>query len=81
MSMYLDDLFCIDNNHFPSWVNKIYPDEFKLNKANNSEKQANVLDLDRQLFVVSYLKFSLFPLNLWLCGEAVSSECDHFLYA
>ena len=37
-SRYLDDLFNIDNNHFPSLV---YPRELQLNKANTSDKQAN----------------------------------------
>ena len=45
-SRYLDDLSNIDNNHFPSLVNKIYPDELQLNKANTSDKQANFFDLN-----------------------------------
>ena len=45
-SRYLDDLLNIDNNHFPSLVNKIYPKELQLNKANTSDKQANFLDLN-----------------------------------
>lgn len=45
-SRYLDDLLNIDNNHFPSLVNKIYPHELQLNKANTSDKQANFLDLN-----------------------------------
>jgi hypothetical protein len=31
----------MDNNHFPSLVNKIYPHELQLYKANTSDKQAN----------------------------------------
>lgn len=45
ISRYLDDLFYIDN-HFSSLVNKIYKNELRLNKANTSEKQANLLDLN-----------------------------------
>ncbi len=45
-SRYLDDLLNIDNNHFSSLVNKIYPNELQLNKANTSDKQANFLDLN-----------------------------------
>jgi hypothetical protein len=43
-SMYLDDL--LDNNHFPSMVNKISPSALQLNKANTSDKQANFLDIN-----------------------------------
>jgi hypothetical protein len=45
-SRYLDDLLNIDNNYFPSLVNKIYPHELQLNKANTSDKQANFLGLN-----------------------------------
>ena len=31
---YLDDLLNIDNNFFDSKVNRIYPSELQLNKAN-----------------------------------------------
>lgn len=31
-SRYPDDLLNIGNNHFPPWANKIYPNEFQLNK-------------------------------------------------
>ena len=33
-SRYLDDLLNIENNFFDSMVNRIYPLELKLNKAN-----------------------------------------------
>ena len=33
-SRYLDDLLNIDNNFFDSMVNRIYPSELQLNKAN-----------------------------------------------
>ena len=32
-SRYLDDLLNIDNNFFDSMVNRIYPSELQLNKA------------------------------------------------
>ena len=35
-SRYLDDLFNIDNDYFYSMVNRIYPSELQLNKANVS---------------------------------------------
>ena len=45
-SRYLDDLLNIDNNFFDSMVNRIYPPEFKLNKAGNvSDTEASFLDL------------------------------------
>ena len=33
---YLDDLLNIENNFFDSMVNRIYPSELQLNKANVS---------------------------------------------
>ena len=44
-SRYLDDLLNIDNNFFDSMVNRIYPSELQLNKANVSDTEASILDL------------------------------------
>ena len=44
-SRYLDDLFNIDNNVFDSMINRIYPSELQLNKANVSDTEASFLDL------------------------------------
>ena len=44
-SWYLDDLLDIDNNFFDSMVNRIYPSELQLNKANVSDAEASFLDL------------------------------------
>ena len=44
-SRYLDDLLNIDNNFFDSMVNRIYPLELQLNKANVSDTEASFLDL------------------------------------
>ena len=44
-SWYLDDLLNIDNNFFDSMVNRIYPSELQLNKANVSNTEASFLDL------------------------------------
>ena len=44
-SRYLDDLMNIDNNFFDSMVNRIYPSELQLNKANVSDIEASFLDL------------------------------------
>ena len=44
-SRYLDDLLNIDNNLFDSMVNRIYPSELQLNKANVSDTEASFLDL------------------------------------
>ena len=41
----LDDLLNIDNNFFDSMVNRIYPSELRLNKANVSDAEASFLDL------------------------------------
>ena len=44
-SRYLDDLLNIDNTFFDSMVNRIYPSERQLNKANVSDTEASFLDL------------------------------------
>ena len=44
-SRYLDDLLNTDNNFFDSMINRIYPSELQLNKANVSDTEASVLDL------------------------------------
>ena len=44
-SRYLDDLLNIENNFFDSMVNRIYPSELLLNKANVSDTEASLLDL------------------------------------
>ena len=45
ISRYLDDLLNIDNNFFDSMVNRIYPSEIQLNKANVSDTEASFLNL------------------------------------
>ena len=42
---YLDDLLNIDNPYFEGMVNRIYPPELQLNKANTSDIEAPFLDL------------------------------------
>ena len=44
-SGYLDDLLSIDNPYFEGMVNRIYPSELQLNKANTSDTEAPFLDL------------------------------------
>ena len=44
-SRYLDYLLNIDNNFYDSIVNRIYPSELQLNKANVSDTEASFLDL------------------------------------
>ena len=44
-SRYLDDLLNIDNPYFEGRVNRIYPPELQLNKANTSDTEAPCLDL------------------------------------
>ena len=44
-SRYLDDLLNIDNPYFEGMVNRIYPPELQLNKANTSDSEAPFLDL------------------------------------
>ena len=44
-SRYLDDLLNIDSLYFEGMVNRIYPPELQLNKANTSDTEAPFLDL------------------------------------
>ena len=44
-SRYLDGLLYIDNPYFEGMVNRIYPPELQLNKANTSDTEASFLDL------------------------------------
>ena len=44
-SRYLDDLLNIDNPYFEGMVNRIYPPELQLNKANTCDTEAPYLDL------------------------------------
>ena len=44
-SRYLVDLLNIDNPYFECMVNRIYPPELQLNKANTSDTEAPFLDL------------------------------------
>ena len=45
-SRYLDDLLNIDNIYFEHMVDRIYPAEFQLNKANSSDTEAPFSDLN-----------------------------------
>ena len=45
-SRCLDDLLNIDNIYFEQMVNRIYPAELQLNKANSSDTEALFLDLN-----------------------------------
>ena len=43
---YLDDLLNIDNIYFDRMVDRIYPTELQLNRANSSDTEAPFLDLN-----------------------------------
>ena len=45
-SRHLDDLLNIDNIYFDQMVDRIYPKELQLNRANSSDTEAPVLDLN-----------------------------------
>ena len=48
-SRYLDDQLGIDNDFFDSMVNRIYPSELQLNKANVSVTEASFWDLHKSI--------------------------------
>ena len=45
-SRYLNDLLNIDNPYFSQIASQIYPTKLQLNKANSSDTEAPLLDLD-----------------------------------
>ena len=45
-SRYLDDLLNIDNPYFEQMVGQIYPTELQLNKANSSDSEAPLFELE-----------------------------------
>ena len=45
-SRYFDDLLNIVNSYFEQMVNRTYPAELQLNKANSSDTEAPFLDLN-----------------------------------
>ena len=45
-SRYLDDLLNSDNIYFDQMVDRIYPTELQLNRANSSDTEAPFLDLN-----------------------------------
>ena len=50
-SRYLDDLLNIDNSFFDSMVDRIYPSELQLDKANVSDTEVAFLDLHLSISV------------------------------
>ena len=66
-SRYLDDLLIIDNPYFEGIVNRIYPPELQLNKANTSDTEAHfwirIYLLQTDLF---HLKFMISAMTLIL---------------
>ena len=90
-SRYLDEILNIDliNPYFKGMVNKIYPRELKLNKANTTDTKAPFLDLQLSVaneFVTSkiydkcnYYDFDFDILNFPLLdGDFPRSACTFF---
>ena len=64
---YLDDLLNIDNPYFEGMVNRIYPPELLLNKANTSDTEAPFLDLHLSIQTdLFHLKFMIIAMTLIL---------------
>ena len=49
-SRYLDGLLNTDNIYFDQMVNRIYPTELQLNRANSSDTEAPFLDLNLRTY-------------------------------
>ena len=67
-SRYLDDLLNIDNPYFEGMVNRIYPPELQLNKANTSDTEALFFWICIYLFQTDlfHLKFMISAMTLIL---------------
>ena len=65
-SRYLDDFLNIDNPYFEGMVNRIYPSELQLNKANISDTEAPFLDLHLFQTDLFHLKFIISVMTLIL---------------
>ena len=64
--MYFDDLSNIDNPYFEGMVNKIYPPELQLNKANTTDTESTLLDLHLLQMDLFLLKFMINTMTLLL---------------
>ena len=51
-SRYLDNLLNIDNIYFDQMVDRIYPTELQLNRANSSDTEAPFLDLNLYIYLM-----------------------------
>ena len=66
-SRYLDDRLNIDNPYFEGMVNRIYPPELQLNKANTSDTEPPILDLHLSISnALFHLKFIISAMTLIL---------------
>ena len=54
-SRYFDDSLNIDNVHFEQMIDRIYPAELQLNKANSSDTEAPFPDLNLLYLMVQFL--------------------------
>ena len=84
-SRYLDDLLNIDNPYFEGMVNRIYPPEVQLNKANISDTEAPFLDLHLSIsngFVSSkiYDKRNDFDVNFPFLDDDVPRSTSYGVY-
>ena len=74
-SRYLDDLLNIDNNFFDSMVNRIYPSELQLNKANVSDTEASFLDLFGSLVILDVARCYLWLFTLYINIKIGKNSC------
>ena len=87
-SRYLDGLLNIDNPYFEGMVNRIYPPELQLNKANTSDTEAPFLDLNLSIsngFVSSKIydkrdDFDFNIVNFSIFGGDVTRSTSYGVY-
>ena len=81
-SRYLDHLLKIDNTFFDSTVNHIYPSELQLNKVNDSDTEASILDLhlsisDGLVKTISFLYTDDFDFDIVIFYPFLDGDVPH----
>ena len=61
ISQYLNDIFTTDNPEFEKHIPDIYPTELRWNKANTSDKETSVLDLN--IIVIGNVHTSVYDIR------------------
>ena len=79
-SRYLEDILNIDNPYFEGMVNRIFPPELQLNKANTSDTETLFLDLFHLKFMISAITLILIIVNFPFLDGDVPRSTSYGVY-